>query len=121
MAEGKRLRNGKDKVVIPEYDMASGSTEWIIPMTNTYKWLFFFQIENIVGTGGTLAVSASGDEGNSWTAYPNMVIEDVDSNKSISFDDSYTVYDQIKVAFTAGSITAGSITPNQRLYSNPVR
>lgn len=121
MAQGKYKINGDFKHYIPEYDMSGGSTEWILPMTATYKWMFFFQIESIAGSGGTLQVMCSGDEGNSWVDYPGLTSKAVSSNTSISFDDSYTVYDYIKVVFTAGSITGGTMTINQRLYSNPIK
>jgi len=122
MATGELKRNREFVHAIPEYDMSNGDTEWVLPMTNTYKWMYYFQIENLAGTGdGTLAVKCSGDGGTTWVDYPNMSTETVDSDKSISFDDSYTVYDKIKVVFTANSITGGTITLNQRLYTNPIK
>ena len=121
MAQGSRKVNGDFQCALPEYDMSNGNTEWIIPLTNTHKWMYYFQIEDIAGSGGTLAVKCSGDEGSTWVDYPGMIVEDVDSNKSISFDDSYTVYDKVKVVFTAGSVTGGTITVNQRLFTNPIK
>lgn len=80
----------------------------------------FFEFENLSGTlDGTLTVYVSGDNGVSWCQYPSFSAKSVNANKSMSFDDFYTVYDQIKIVLTVNNITGGTVNVNQRLISNP--
>ncbi len=122
-AQGTLKENGRTMLTIPQYDLSNGDTEWIINNTQqlrSYKWLTFFEFENMTGTlDGLLTVYVSGNEGTSWVTYPNLSADSVNANKSISFDDSYTIFDQIKIVFTANSISGGTVNVNQRLISNP--
>ena len=123
-AQGTLKENGKTISVIPQYNLSNGNTDWIVNINKlySYKWITFFEFENITGTSdGTLTVHVSGDNGNSWVLYPNMKTQTISANGSYSFDDSYTVYDKIKIVFTANSITGGTVNVNQRLISNPKR
>ena len=121
-AQGTLKENGKTIATIPQYELSGSDTEWIINVNQlySYKWSVFFEFESITGTkDGTLTVYVSADNGNSWVLYPSMSVATISANGSYSFDDSYTIYDQIKIVFTANSITGGTVNINQRLISNP--
>ena len=121
-AQGTLKENGRTIAIIPQYDLSGGNTEWIINVNvlYSYKWSAFFEFESVTGTkDGTLTVYVSADNGNSWVTYPAMSAQTISANGSYSFDDSYTVYDQIKIVFTTNSITGGTVNVNQRLISNP--
>ncbi len=121
-AQGTFKENGTTIATIPQYNLANGNTEWVINVNilYSYKWATFFEFENLTGTlDGTLNVYVSGDNGNSWVQYPNMLEQTITAVGSYSFDDSYTVYDKIKFVLTANNITGGTVNINQRLISNP--
>ena len=121
-SQGTLKENGRTISSIPVYDLSGGDTEWVLNINNlySYKWSVFFNFSSIAGTkDGTIAVYVSCDDGTSWVAYPDMTTATISANGSYSFDDSYTVYDKLKFAFTANSISGGSVTINQRLFSNP--
>ena len=121
-AQGTFKENGKTIFSIPQYDLSNGNTEWVLNINQlySYKWLAFFEFESITGTkDGTLTVYVSGDGGNSWVQYPNMVAQTISANGSYSFDDSYTVYDKLKFVLTVNNISGGTVNVNQRLISNP--
>ncbi len=121
-AQGTFKENGTTIATIPQYDLSGGNTEFVININQlySYKWLAFFEFENLTGTlDATLAVYVSGDDGNSWVLYPNITTQTISANGSYSFDDYYTVYDKIKYVLTVNNITGGTVNVNQRLISNP--
>ena len=121
-SQGTLTENGKLISTVPQYDLSVGNTEFVmnINVLYSYKWSMFFEFESLTGTlDGTLAVYCSGNAGNSWTEYPNFAEQIITANGSYSFDDSYTVYDQIKIVLTVNNITGGTVNINQRLISNP--
>ena len=121
-SQGTLTENGVVIATIPQYDLSNGNTSWVLNINKlySYKWLMFFQFENLTGTlDGTLSVYVSGDNGISWVEYPSFIPQTINTNKSMSFDDSYTIYDQIKILLTVNNITGGTVNVNQRLISNP--
>ena len=121
-SQGTLTENGVTIATIPQYDLSNGNTSWVLNINKlySYKWLMFFQFENLTGTlDGTLSVYVSGDNGISWVEYPSFIPQTINANKSMSFDDSYTIYDQIKIVLTINNITGGTVNVNQRLISNP--
>ena len=115
--DGKHIRD------LPVYDVSGGDTEFVIDMTSpthSFKWNFFLVASSLTGTlDGTLAVYYSSDNGSNWLAYPDMASKTLSANGAYGFDDYYSVYDKIKIIFTANSITGGTFTINERLITNP--
>jgi len=120
--QGTLTENGVQAATIPQYDLSNGNTSWSLNINQlySYKWLMYFEFQNLTGSlDGTLAVYASGDNGQSWVEYPGFLTQTINANKTISFDDAYTIYDQIKISLTVNNITGGTVNLNQRLISNP--
>ena len=121
-AQGTLKENGKTISTIPSYDLSGGDTEWVLNLNilYSYKWSAFFNFSSITGTiDGSLSVFASADDGASWVQYPGIALITVSDNIAYSFDDYYTTYDKLKFVFTANSISDGTVSINQRLFSNP--
>lgn len=119
MAQGTIKVNNDIRATLATYDASGGDTSWVIPLSNGYKWGVQLDFASMTGTqDATVQIYVSMNEGVSYVEYPNFEAK-VINKPTITYDDEYTVYDAIKVVFTANSVTGGTITINERLISNP--
>jgi len=122
-AQGTLVQDNMILRTIPQYDISDGSASWVIDLRNpqnSAKWGTQFTFSSTAGTkDGTLAVWQSMDNGSNYAPYPNMATATIAADTTITFDDSYTVYDKIKIVFTVNNLSGGAIDVNQRLITNP--
>jgi ABC-type glycerol-3-phosphate transport system substrate-binding protein len=122
-AQGTLVQDNMILRTIPQYDISNGTSEWVIDLRNpqsSAKWGTQF---TFTGTGGavdiTLTVWQSMDLGVNYAPYPKMASAVMSTDTTITFDDSYTVYDNVKIIMTVDTAGGGAVDVNQRLITNP--
>lgn len=125
MSQGIRKLDGIQRAVLPAYDIASGSTEWIIGLEYgddcLHTWDMEFVFSGLTGTlNGALKMYKSSNGGVTWIPYPNMDTIAVSGSVGYGFDDPAGVaYDQIKATLTVYGLTGGSVSVNERIATIP--
>lgn len=122
-AQGTLVQDNNVLRTIPQYDISGGTMSWVIDLLNpqhSAKWGTQFVFTNTGDTVDiTLSVWQSMDDGDNYAPYPNMANAVMSTDTTITFDDSYTVYDKIKIIATVDTAGGGAIDVNQRLITNP--
>lgn len=122
-AQGTLVQDNNILRTIAQYDISDGTTSWKIDLRNpqnSSKWGAQFVF---TGTGDTvditLAVWQSMDGGSNYAPYPNMAVALMSTDTTITFDDKYTIYDNVKIVATVDTAGGGAIDVNWRLVTNP--
>ena len=122
-AQGTLVQDNMVLTTIPQYNLTSGTGSWVIDLRNpqnSAKWGVQFVFSASADTvDGVLAVWQSMDLGSNYAPYPNMASAVITSDTTITFDDKYTVYDNIKIIYTETTASGGTIDINERLITNP--
>jgi hypothetical protein len=103
-----------------DYDASGGDTSWVVPFRAPYVGVFTVHYDKLEGTmDGTFKMQAQGDSTN-WVDMNMASYTIADTVNTVIFHitpGTGAHYDRVRLLFTAGSITAGEITPSIRMYN----